>query len=275
MTDPDPHAVDPVDEGRHLPTDEPLWNESHYLDFVTHDGRRGRVRPDRPLPEPRSDVVDDHGGRPRTGPWSPRWPTTSRCPTRRPRAPRRRTTRSTPTSRRRWTGCGCTARRRPVVHADADRRLPGRARESHLASASISPGRPTVSRTSTTSPPATRSPAWWAAPSPWATTMPVEGHGQRDHSWGVRDWWAFGWCWFAGRLDDGTRIHGADIRLPGHAYRPSDTCNIPLARWSRSPPSTSPRSSGAEGIPLGGPGRDRTRTGSTSPSSRWPTARWC
>ena len=43
----------------------------------------------------------------------------------------------------------------------------------------------------------------------------VGGHGQRDHSWGVRDWWAFGWCWAAGRLDDGTRFHVADIRIPG------------------------------------------------------------
>ena len=25
MTDPDPHAVDPGDEERHLPSDEPLW----------------------------------------------------------------------------------------------------------------------------------------------------------------------------------------------------------------------------------------------------------
>ena len=39
MTDPDPHAVDPGDEERHLPSDEPLWNESHYLDVVSHDGR--------------------------------------------------------------------------------------------------------------------------------------------------------------------------------------------------------------------------------------------
>ncbi len=43
----------------------------------------------------------------------------------------------------------------------------------------------------------------------------VGGHGQRDHSWGVRDWWAFGWCWLAVRLDDGTRVHAADIRIPG------------------------------------------------------------
>lgn len=41
----------------------------------------------------------------------------------------------------------------------------------------------------------------------------VDGQGQRDHSWGVRDWWAFGWCWCSLRLDDGTRIHLADIRM--------------------------------------------------------------
>lgn len=45
--------------------------------------------------------------------------------------------------------------------------------------------------------------------------MSIAGHGQRDHSWGVRDWWAFGWCWAAARLDDGTRVHVADIRIPG------------------------------------------------------------
>ena len=46
-------------------------------------------------------------------------------------------------------------------------------------------------------------------------TLEVDGHGQRDHSWGVRDWWAFGWCWCSLRLDDGTRVHLADIRVPG------------------------------------------------------------
>ena len=41
----------------------------------------------------------------------------------------------------------------------------------------------------------------------------VDCRGQRDHSWANRDWWSFEWCWFAGWYDDGTRIHGADIRL--------------------------------------------------------------
>jgi Ecdysteroid kinase-like family len=39
--------------------------------------------------------------------------------------------------------------------------------------------------------------------------------GQRDHSWGVRDWWSMDWVWSALHLDDGTHIHGVDIRIPG------------------------------------------------------------
>lgn len=47
-----------------------------------------------------------------------------------------------------------------------------------------------------------------------------DGTGQRDHSWGVRDWWTFGWVWTSGRLDDGTRFHGSDIRVPELDYAP-------------------------------------------------------
>jgi Ecdysteroid kinase-like family len=39
--------------------------------------------------------------------------------------------------------------------------------------------------------------------------------GQRDHSWGVRDWWSMDWMWSALHLDDGTHLHGVNIRLPG------------------------------------------------------------
>ena len=49
----------------------------------------------------------------------------------------------------------------------------------------------------------------------------LDGIGQRDHSWGVRDWWQFDWLWTAGALEDGTRFHTADIRVPGlEAYAP-------------------------------------------------------
>ncbi len=44
-------------------------------------------------------------------------------------------------------------------------------------------------------------------------TLELRGPGQRDHSWGVRDWWAFDWMWSAVRLD-GDRVHAVQIRLP-------------------------------------------------------------
>jgi len=43
----------------------------------------------------------------------------------------------------------------------------------------------------------------------------VDGHGQRDHSWGNRDWWSIAWSWTSGRLDDGTRFHGTGVDLAG------------------------------------------------------------
>jgi hypothetical protein len=43
----------------------------------------------------------------------------------------------------------------------------------------------------------------------------IEALGQRDHSWGVRDWWRFGWVWTAGALEDGTRFHTTRVRIPG------------------------------------------------------------
>jgi hypothetical protein len=52
----------------------------------------------------------------------------------------------------------------------------------------------------------------------------LDGPGQRDHSWGVRDWWSFSWCWSAGHLDDGTHTHLTHLRLdegfaPGYVQR--------------------------------------------------------
>lgn len=44
-------------------------------------------------------------------------------------------------------------------------------------------------------------------------THRVDAPGQRDHSWGERDWWAFGWCWLAAQLDDGTALHLTHVRL--------------------------------------------------------------
>ncbi len=214
MTDLQTHVVDPADEGRHEPTDELLWNESHYLDFVSHDGslsgyaRIGLypnlgvtwwttvvVGPDRPLvasvsydlavaPLPGL-AVDDAG----------------------------------------YTFAGVVgspldefrleAVAPAVVHddpADVYRGAGGRATTLDLDLTWSTDGIPYHYDVTTR----------YEVPCLVGGTVTVggervavEGHGQRDHSWGVRDWWAFGWCWFAGRLYDGTRVHGADIRIPG------------------------------------------------------------
>jgi hypothetical protein len=82
------------------------------------------------------------------------------------------------------------------------------------------------------------------------TTYTLVGPGQRDHSWGVRDWWAFGWCWLAARLDDGTRLHAADIRIPGmpmlFGYVQADGVTTSLDRLEVS------EELGAEGLPTRG-----------------------
>lgn len=56
--------------------------------------------------------------------------------------------------------------------------------------------------------------------------LELDGIGQRDHSWGVRDWWAMGWCWTAFRMDDGRRLHavvpGSSPFSIGYVQRPTD-----------------------------------------------------
>ncbi|MBM3673665.1 MAG: hypothetical protein FJW88_01745 [Actinobacteria bacterium] len=46
-------------------------------------------------------------------------------------------------------------------------------------------------------------------------TFPIDCAGQRDHSWGVRDWWQFPWNWTSGHFDDDTFVHAARSIIPG------------------------------------------------------------
>jgi hypothetical protein len=213
MTEPDPHAVDPADEGRHAPSDDPLWNESHYLDFVSEDGKvSGYARiglypnlgvtwwttmitgPDRPLV---ASVAYD-------------WP---------------------------LPDAGLVLRSDGfTVNVDVVSPL-DRLRLHGTAPARVHGGPEAIYRNEEGSPTTIDFDLTWSTdgvPYQYEVTtryeipclvvgtftvgdqvLAIEGQGQRDHSWGVRDWWAFSWCWFAGRLDDGTRVHGADIRIPG------------------------------------------------------------
>jgi hypothetical protein len=44
-------------------------------------------------------------------------------------------------------------------------------------------------------------------------SLAISGWGERDHSWGERDWWQISWLWTAGRLDDGTAFHGMQANI--------------------------------------------------------------
>jgi len=47
-----------------------------------------------------------------------------------------------------------------------------------------------------------------------------EGHGERDHSWGQRDWWAWGWHWTSFQIGDGLAVNAvkADEMAGGIGY---------------------------------------------------------
>lgn len=41
----------------------------------------------------------------------------------------------------------------------------------------------------------------------------LDGVGQRDHSWGLRDWWSFSWVWSAFHVADGQHLFGNSVLL--------------------------------------------------------------
>jgi hypothetical protein len=207
------HAVEPADEERHAPDAEDLWNESYYCDFVQRDGSFGGwfrlglypnlqvawwtawiVRPG----HPGLCSIDYHMPVP--------------------------------------PGTGLTtASEQAEVEVDLRRPL----EEFRLAVPRMAARR--LARPEDAYDEGSGEPVDAALDLTWATDgvpyhydlttryeipclvtgtvtiggeiLSVDGHGQRDHSWGVRDWWAFGWCWNSMRLDDGTRVHLADIRM--------------------------------------------------------------
>jgi hypothetical protein len=51
-------------------------------------------------------------------------------------------------------------------------------------------------------------------------TIEVEALGERDHSWGVRDWWIFDWVWSAFHTTDGRHLFGNAVELsPDFTFR--------------------------------------------------------
>ncbi|HWD51272.1 MAG TPA: hypothetical protein VG412_02645 [Acidimicrobiales bacterium] len=250
MPDHPTHRVERTDEGLHVPDTDPLWNESYYLDFVADDGSVGGyariglypnlgvtwwttmvVGPDRPMVA----SVDYH------------------LPT---------LTGSDVILEADGHSIAC-ASEDPLRTMRLRATAPASSHDDPSASYRDDPGRATALAMDL---------EWSTDGTPYhydVTTryeipcrvegevsvgderIVVRGEGQRDHSWGVRDWWAFGWCWASVRLDDGTRVHWADIRFPG----------FPVALGYVQPPDGSVRTietlsvsedDGTEGMPTRG-----------------------
>ena len=75
--------------------------------------------------------------------------------------------------------------------------------------------------------------------------------GQRDHSWGVRDWWSMDWIWSALHLGDGTQLHGVNIRIPGAPAFSIGYCQDAEGTVTELQTVESRESFGANGLPLG------------------------
>ncbi|MGD0391288.1 MAG: hypothetical protein ABSC41_01465 [Acidimicrobiales bacterium] len=214
MPDPDDHLVDRADEQRHRPGDDPLWNESYYLDFVAEDGAlAGYAR---------------IGLYPNLG---VTWWTTMIVGADRPLISS--VAFDLPVAEGPGLSIGADGFDvtgtvdEPLTAMTVAGTAPGAVHRDPAALYRGDVGSPTTLGLDLT---------WTTDGVPYhyqVTTryeipclvagevtvggerLAVEAHGQRDHSWGVRDWWAFGWCWAAARMDDGTRVHFADIRMPG------------------------------------------------------------
>jgi aminoglycoside phosphotransferase (APT) family kinase protein len=212
-----PLRPEPVDEGRHEPGPEPLWNESWYFDAVADDESRGvYVRLGR-LPNQRISlytVAICGPGRPSIMVIDPRAP-----------LPDAGDDAQTIDTDRFHAEQHCEAplerfrvRLRGLGEAHADQSAPlrdeaGDPVEVELDLVWETDGIPYAWRQSTR----------YEIPCRVTGTVRVgeeriefAGAGQRDHSWGPRDWWAFDWMWSALHLDDGSHTHAVAIpQLPG------------------------------------------------------------
>jgi hypothetical protein len=232
----DEHRVDPADEGRHAPDPDQLWNESWYADFVANDRSlagymRWGLYPNMGLSWWTTTVVrgdepwlasvnyrlavPDQGLSVDDGKWSVALEPSGDLKEFTVRADAPATRHAQP-----W-------------HAYAGD--PGEAAHLGMDLTWTTDGAPYHYVLTTR----------YEVPCTVAGTITVdgervgvEGQGQRDHSWGVRDWWTTSWCWMSCRLDDGTRFHTVQVRLPGmpvffgYVQRPAEGLVAPITALS-------------------------------------------
>jgi carbohydrate kinase (thermoresistant glucokinase family) len=210
---PKPLVPSPHDESAHTATAEPLWSESWYGDFVdAAQGLGGWVRigliPNQDTawihaqlcgPDLPTVAVVDFDAPPPTDPWELRAGglDVSHCAD----APLRR--------------YRVDLRAQAQSYDDPSALLrgePGRPAEVAMDLVWTTDGTPYRYRLTTR----------YEIPCAVSGTISIDGAryavdsvpGQRDHSWGVRDWWSMDWLWSALHLDDGSHLHGVNIRIP-------------------------------------------------------------
>ncbi len=205
---------DPADEAAHVPGDEPLWNESWYFDFAdAEQGIGGWIRlgliPHQKVAWINALVC------------GPDIATVALLDFHAP----------LPDDPNRVAGHGIQMEHGATVPLREYRvavRGPARSFDDPAGLLHEQPGEPgdlSMDLTWTTSgtPYAYRIATRYEIPCTVSGTVTIDGHtvtleavpGQRDHSHGVRDWWSMDWVWSALHLEDGTHLHGVDLRIPG------------------------------------------------------------
>ena len=205
---------DPADEAAHAPGEEPLWSESWYWDFADPEqGIGGWIRLGL---MPNQNVA-----------WinalicGPEIPTVA-CVDFRALLP------ENPNDVRSGTTEMRHAATVPLQEYQVTVSGPAQAYDDPAALLRGEPGRPTdlgmdLTWSTTGTPYAYRIATRYEIPCTVSGSVTADGRtyrftavpGQRDHSHGVRDWWSMDWVWSALHLEDGTHLHGVDLRIPG------------------------------------------------------------
>jgi hypothetical protein len=216
-TTPAPLRPEPDDEGRHEPGPEPLWNESWYFDAVSDTGELGVYTRLGRLPNQDQCLYTACI----TGPGRPSIMLVGAFPL--PAADDAAQVVQGPGLRAEHH-CEDPLRRFRVVlegtaqaHADPAAPLRGEAGEDIAIAFDLvweTDGIPFAWRQATR----------YEIPCRVSGTVTIgdervlfAGPGQRDHSWGARDWWAVDWMWNGLHLADGTHIHQVAVpQIPGY-----------------------------------------------------------
>ena len=205
---------DPADEAAHPPGQEPLWNESWYWDFADpQQGIGGWIR--------LGLVPNENLAWINTLICGPQIPTVALLDFQAPLPADPNDVRS-----------GAISLRHNAIEPLREYRVqvsgPAQSYDDPAGLLHGAGGRPAdlamdLRWTTTGTPYAYRITTRYEIPCTVSGTVTVDGRsyqltgvpGQRDHSHGVRDWWSMDWVWSALHLDDGTALHGVDLRIPG------------------------------------------------------------